>query len=27
MEAWGKFCEPNTGNTVVPLARAKRGEL
>jgi integrase len=27
MEAWATFCEPNTGNTVVPLARPKRGEL
>jgi integrase len=27
MEAWAAFCEPNTGNTVAPPARPKRGEL
>jgi integrase len=25
MEAWAAFCEPNTGDIVVPLARSKRG--
>ena len=25
MDAWAAFCEPNTGDIVVPLARSKRG--
>ena len=25
MEAWAVFCEPNTRDIVVPLARPKRG--